>query len=188
MKFKVKSENTPNWYTARRLAERVYGYKTLVEEGTGRILGAHIVGPQADEPAQGIPVPRIKFARVLLHHHFRGSGELIDSSTGRLARLQWLHSSHQGSRRVPRHNGRRKIKCNTNVELAVDAIQHPTWFRQDLEHLLTLLVNGAIHLRVAERISFEEVPEAHGCLEAGDLEGKLVLCPDLRSRSEQRST
>jgi glutathione reductase (NADPH) len=49
LKFKVKSENTSNWYTARRLAERVYGYKTLVEEGTGRILGAHIVGPHADE-------------------------------------------------------------------------------------------------------------------------------------------
>ena len=49
LKFKVTSENTPNWYTARRLAERVYGYKTLVEEETGQILGAHIVGPHADE-------------------------------------------------------------------------------------------------------------------------------------------
>src|SRR5216684_123144 len=49
LKFKVKLENTPNWFTARRLAERVYGYKTLVDEGTGQILGAHIVGPHADE-------------------------------------------------------------------------------------------------------------------------------------------
>jgi len=49
LKFKVKSENTPNWFTARRLAERVYGYKTLVEDGTDQILGAHIVGPHADE-------------------------------------------------------------------------------------------------------------------------------------------
>jgi glutathione reductase (NADPH) len=49
LKFKVKSESTPNWFTARRLAERVYGYKTLVEEQTGQILGAHIVGPHADE-------------------------------------------------------------------------------------------------------------------------------------------
>ena len=49
LKFKVKSESTPSWFTARRLAERVYGYKTLVEAGTGRILGAHIVGPEADE-------------------------------------------------------------------------------------------------------------------------------------------
>lgn len=45
----VKSERVPQWYTARRLAERVYGYKTLVEEDTGRILGAHLVGPHADE-------------------------------------------------------------------------------------------------------------------------------------------
>ena len=49
LKFKVRSDNTPSWYTARRLAERVYGYNTLVEEGTGQILGAHIVGPHADE-------------------------------------------------------------------------------------------------------------------------------------------
>ena len=49
LKFQVKSERVPDWYTARRLAETVYGYKTLVEEGTGRILGAHLVGPHADE-------------------------------------------------------------------------------------------------------------------------------------------
>jgi NADPH:quinone reductase len=66
--------------------------------------------------------------------------------------------------------------------------QHPAWFRQDLEHLLTLLANGVIHPRVAERISFDDVAEAHGRLEAGGLEGKLVLCPDLPLRSEQRST
>lgn len=48
-RFQVKSARTSDWYTARRVAERVYGYKTLVEDGTGRILGAHIVGPHADE-------------------------------------------------------------------------------------------------------------------------------------------
>lgn len=49
LRFQVKSERTSDWYTARRVAEPVYGYKTLVEEGTGRILGAHLVGPHADE-------------------------------------------------------------------------------------------------------------------------------------------
>ena len=49
LKFRSKSEKTANWYTARRVAETVYGYKTLVEEGSGRILGAHIVGPHADD-------------------------------------------------------------------------------------------------------------------------------------------
>ena len=36
-------------FTARRLGEKVYGYKTLVEDMTGRIIGAHLVGPHADE-------------------------------------------------------------------------------------------------------------------------------------------
>jgi glutathione reductase (NADPH) len=49
LKVRVKAEAVPGWYTARRLAESVYGYKTLVEEDTGRILGAHLVGPHADE-------------------------------------------------------------------------------------------------------------------------------------------
>ncbi len=49
LRYRVRSERISDWYTARRLAERVYGYKTLVEEGTGRLLGAHLVGPHADD-------------------------------------------------------------------------------------------------------------------------------------------
>ena len=39
----------PDWYTARRVAETVYGFKTLIEEDSERILGAHLVGPHAEE-------------------------------------------------------------------------------------------------------------------------------------------
>ena len=63
--------------------------------------------------------------------------------------------------------------------------RHPDWFRQDLERLFGLLATRAIRPRVAERISFDEVAEAHRRLEAGGLEGKLVLCPDLPSRRDQ---
>lgn len=49
LRYRVKSELTPTWFTARRMAEPTYGYKTLVEEETGRILGAHLVGPHVDE-------------------------------------------------------------------------------------------------------------------------------------------
>lgn len=49
LSFQLKSERASDWFTARRVNEPVYGYKTLVEEGTGRILGAHLVGPHADE-------------------------------------------------------------------------------------------------------------------------------------------
>jgi NADPH:quinone reductase-like Zn-dependent oxidoreductase len=59
--------------------------------------------------------------------------------------------------------------------------QHPAWFREDLEQLFGLLATRAIRPRVAERISFDEVAEAHRRLEAGGLEGKVVLCPDLPS-------
>jgi glutathione reductase (NADPH) len=49
VKLRVKSDKVPDWYTARRVGEPVYGYKTLVEEDSGRILGAHLVGPHVDE-------------------------------------------------------------------------------------------------------------------------------------------
>ena len=60
--------------------------------------------------------------------------------------------------------------------------RHPAWFREDLEGLFGLLATSAIRPRVAERISFDEVAEAHRRLEAGGLEGKLVLCPELPSQ------
>lgn len=63
--------------------------------------------------------------------------------------------------------------------------RHPAWFREDLERLFGLLATRAIRPRVAERISFDEVAAAHRRLEAGGLEGKLVLCPDLPLRRDR---
>ena len=64
--------------------------------------------------------------------------------------------------------------------------RHPRWFHEDLERLFRLLATHAIRPRVAERISFDEVADAHRRIEAGGLEGKLVLCPDLPSRRDLR--
>jgi NADPH:quinone reductase-like Zn-dependent oxidoreductase len=63
--------------------------------------------------------------------------------------------------------------------------QHPGYFREDLERLFGVLAAGSIQPRVAERISFDEVIEAHRRLEAGGLNGKLVLCPDLTPQRDQ---
>jgi glutathione reductase (NADPH) len=49
LKFKVKKEMTSNWYSSRRVAENYSGFKVLVEEGTDRILGAHLLGNEAEE-------------------------------------------------------------------------------------------------------------------------------------------
>jgi glutathione reductase (NADPH) len=49
LKFRVKRVETSSWYSSRRIAETCSGYKLLVEEGTDRILGAHILGSGAQE-------------------------------------------------------------------------------------------------------------------------------------------
>jgi NADPH:quinone reductase-like Zn-dependent oxidoreductase len=56
-------------------------------------------------------------------------------------------------------------------------LRHPDWFKHDLAHLFGLLAAGTIHPRVAERISFDQVADAHRRLEAMGLTGKIVLCP-----------
>lgn len=49
LRFRVRHEETSTWYTARRVGEDCAGFKVLIEEGTERILGAHLLGPQAEE-------------------------------------------------------------------------------------------------------------------------------------------
>lgn len=49
LNFRVRHESTAGWYTARRVAEECAAFKVLIEEGTERILGAHLVGPDAAE-------------------------------------------------------------------------------------------------------------------------------------------
>lgn len=49
LKFQTKSQKASDWFTARQAAEKTYGFKVMVEQDTGHILGAHLVGPHADE-------------------------------------------------------------------------------------------------------------------------------------------
>lgn len=46
---RVKSEETGTWYSNRRVRETTGMFKTIVEEGTDRVLGAHLLGPHAEE-------------------------------------------------------------------------------------------------------------------------------------------
>jgi glutathione reductase (NADPH) len=49
LRFRVNSQRTADWFTSRRVRETASGYKVLLEEGSERILGAHLLGPHADE-------------------------------------------------------------------------------------------------------------------------------------------
>jgi glutathione reductase (NADPH) len=48
-RFRVHTEDTHSWYSSRRVAEKCSGFKVLVEDDTDQILGAHLLGPEADE-------------------------------------------------------------------------------------------------------------------------------------------
>ena len=91
---------------------------------------------------------------------------------GMLTMLAWIARLYLW-RWLP--GGRRALFYSINAM----RLRRPAWFKDDLKDLFALLASGAIHPRVAERVSLDEVAEAHWRLEAGGLEGKLVLCPDL---------
>lgn len=47
--FDVKFQKTDHWYSSMRVGERYSAYKVLVERGSGKILGAHVIGFGAEE-------------------------------------------------------------------------------------------------------------------------------------------
>lgn len=49
LKFTVKLGDTSSWYSSRRVNLQHSGYKVLVEEDSGQILGAHLLGLHAEE-------------------------------------------------------------------------------------------------------------------------------------------
>jgi glutathione reductase (NADPH) len=49
IRYTVKCRDASHWFSARHTAQGVYGFKVLLEEGSGKLLGAHLVGPNVDE-------------------------------------------------------------------------------------------------------------------------------------------
>ena len=49
LRFKIKHEDTSGWVSSRRVGETCAAFKVLIEEDTNQILGAHILGPHAEE-------------------------------------------------------------------------------------------------------------------------------------------
>jgi glutathione reductase (NADPH) len=49
LQFRVHCEDTSQWFSTLRLGETTSGFKVFIEEGSQRILGAHLFGPHAEE-------------------------------------------------------------------------------------------------------------------------------------------
>jgi glutathione reductase (NADPH) len=48
-RFRVTRQDTSGWFHTRRLGETASAFKVLIEEETNHILGAHLLGPHAEE-------------------------------------------------------------------------------------------------------------------------------------------
>lgn len=48
-KVNVTFQETADWYTSRRIDEPFSGFKTLVDEETGQVVGAHLLGSGSEE-------------------------------------------------------------------------------------------------------------------------------------------
>lgn len=68
LQIKVNFGDTSDWYSSRRTAAKPSAYKILIDEGRQLVLGAHLLGPNAEEVANvfalairaKIPVPVLR--------------------------------------------------------------------------------------------------------------------------------
>ena len=68
LRFRTTWQDTSGWFNTRRVGETTSGFKVLVAEDTDRVLGAHLLGPHADEVINifavairlGIPAAELK--------------------------------------------------------------------------------------------------------------------------------
>jgi len=140
--------------------------------------GFDVVFDGVGKGGYGSSLAVLKRGGVLCAYGYTAS---VQPHRGPLTILMWLAHQYLQSFIKWLLDGKRTRIYSINLMRA----QHPTWFQEDLERLFHLLATGAIRPRVAERISFVEVAQAHQRMEVGGLEGKLVLCPDLRSRRDR---
>jgi len=67
-RFRKTWQDTSGWFNTLRVGETVSAFKVLIEEDTGRILGAHLLGPHAEDVISvfslairlGIPADELK--------------------------------------------------------------------------------------------------------------------------------
>ncbi len=79
LNFRTTHEDTSGWYSSRRVGEECSGFKVLIEHESDRVLGAHVIGPHADELinvfalAMQADIPASKLKRALFGYPTLGS-------------------------------------------------------------------------------------------------------------------
>ena len=78
-RFRVNHQDTAGWFNTQRVGETASGFKVLIDEETDHILGAHLLGPRADEVinlfavAVRLRIPARELQQVLFAYPTYGS-------------------------------------------------------------------------------------------------------------------
>lgn len=105
-----------------------------------------------------------------------GYSARVRAQSGMLSVLPWMVGLYLWRQMLSWLPSRKRVRLYT---INMMRARHPEWFKEDLTRLFGLLAARSVHPSVAKRIPFAEVAEAHRMVEAGGLDGKIVLCPDL---------
>jgi glutathione reductase (NADPH) len=78
-RFRTKWQDTSGWFHTQRVGETVSAFKVLIEEGTDHVLGAHLLGPHAEEVvnifavAIRLKIPARELGQVIFAYPTSGS-------------------------------------------------------------------------------------------------------------------
>jgi hypothetical protein len=97
LRFQTHYQDTSEWFTARRAGETVSGHKVLVEDESQRILGAHLLGPHAEEVINIFAVAvrfgiRADELKQMLFAYPTSASDVVHMSLGNGKVLKTLHS------------------------------------------------------------------------------------------------
>lgn len=145
-----------------RLSQDLNGFTAILDAARGEGLSALLA-----RLAPGGRLVVLGFAAAF--RRARGGGGAQPGLMAKLGfaadvlRIKWMAARSGASRRV------------TFYDIAARQTRHPDWFQHDLATLFDLLGEGRIAPRVQRVLGLRDAVEAHGLIEAGEVEGRLVL-------------
>lgn len=85
VRYEAHFGDTAGWYSSRRVGETCSAFKVLVEQGSGRIVGAHLLGPGAEDVVNvfglavrmGLSADDLKAARFAYPTHASDIGSML---------------------------------------------------------------------------------------------------------------
>jgi NADPH:quinone reductase-like Zn-dependent oxidoreductase len=145
-----------------RLTRDFKGFKVILDAARGEALSAVIA-----RLAPGGRLVALGFSAA-----FRSAYKAGNGSPGLFARLRFAFDFLRIKGLSSRSGAARRV---TFYDIAQRRALHPAWFHDDLSTLFKLLEAGRIAPRIQRVFGLTDAVEAHRLIEAGQVEGRLVL-------------